>query len=188
MPLFSSVPTSYADEQLGVHLVDLSTLPVTTTAPTDLPSDVVPLSADSPFARDLHHALTVLTASKAPPAWYVAHLLDKLSESRGSIGTQTLTSVDVAAEAEVLTRSISIIWAYVLQVFVDSALALEDDSVWWERCLDSRGGVLIYLVQSMLDAFNADIRLSYPSMERFDRQGQDRRGVMEECHCNTPLA
>lgn len=150
MSLFAPKPSSYAQEQLSVHLVDLSTLPVTTTSTEDLPSDVVPLSPDSPFSKELHHALSVLTSSTTPSPWYVAHILDKLSETRSQLGTQALADVDVAAEAEVITRSVSIIWAYVLQVFVDSALALEDDSVWWERCLTSRGGVLIYLVQSEL--------------------------------------
>lgn len=148
MSLFTPKTTSYAQEQLNVHLVHLSTLPVTTTSPTDLPSDVVPLDADSPFSRELQQALGVLTSSKSPSAWHVAQILDKLSDGRNEIGTQSLGEVDSAAEAEVITRSVSIIWAHVLQVFVDSALALEDDSVWWDRCLSARGGVLIYLVQS----------------------------------------
>lgn len=150
MGLLSVAPTSYAEEQLHGHLVSLATLPVTVTSPTDLPSDVQAQDQDdddAPFSQSLQDALVVLTQTTPPSAKDIAKMLNKLHESRSEIGMYASSKNDRAAEAEIITRSVSIIWAEVLQVFVDSALALEDDKVWWDRALSSRLGPVIYLVQ-----------------------------------------
>ena len=151
LSIFSSPPTSYANEQLKDHLVHLSTLPVTVTGATDQPSDIVPQDHEfSPFSKDLGKALAELTHSTTPSAKRVATILHDLGKRRTEMGTFTSNRVDTAAEAEIMTRSVSIVWAHVLQVFVDSALALEDDSTWWDRLLAQRSGTTIYLVQCLL--------------------------------------
>lgn len=149
MGLFSVAPTSYAEEQLHSHLVSLATLPVTVTSSSDLPSDVQAQDEDDegPFSNVLQDALALLTQTTPPKAKAIAKMLKKLHKRNGEVGTYTESAIDRAAEAEILTRSVSIIWAEVLQVMVDSALALEDDKVWWERTLASRTGAFVYLVQ-----------------------------------------
>ncbi len=150
MGIFSVAPTSYSGEQLNAHLVSLATLPVTVTSPTDLPSDVQAQDEDdddAPFSKSLQVALTQLTQSKPPTAKEVAAMLTRLQARRQEFGTFSAPKVDRAAEAEILTRSVSIIWAEVLREFIDSALALQDDEVWWERTMASRIGPIVYLVQ-----------------------------------------
>ncbi|KLT44268.1 NCA2-domain-containing protein [Cutaneotrichosporon oleaginosum] len=151
MGLLSVAPSSYSQEQLNAHLVSLATLPVTVTSPSDLPSDVQAQDDDddAPFSKSLQDALTQLTQTKPPTAKEVAHMLTRLQERRQDFGAYSASKVDRAAEAEILTRSVSIIWAEVLREFIDSSLALQDDEVWWERSMSSRIGALVYLVQSM---------------------------------------
>ncbi|BEI84160.1 hypothetical protein CcaverHIS002_0407640 [Cutaneotrichosporon cavernicola] len=159
MGFLSVAPTSYSEEQLNIHLVSLATLPVIVTSPKpDLPPGVqAPIALeeddddddDAPFSKSLRNTLARLTQTTPPTAKEVARMLTSLQQRKQDLGTYTASKVVRAAEAEILTRSVSIIWAEVLREFVESALALLDDEVWWERSMSSRIGPLVYLVQSL---------------------------------------
>ncbi|GMK59437.1 hypothetical protein CspeluHIS016_0800430 [Cutaneotrichosporon spelunceum] len=157
MGVLSVASTSYSEEQLNVHLVSLATMPVTVSnktadgeqASTQAYDDDTDDDDDEPFSKSLRDTLTRLTQANTPSAREVASMLTRLQSRRQGAGTYSASKVDRAAEAEILTRSVSIIWAEVLREYVKSSLSLLDDEVWWERSLSSRIGPLVYLVQSL---------------------------------------
>lgn len=159
MGLLSVAPTSYSAEQLNAHLVSLATLPVTVTSASDLPSDLQAQDDDddAPFSKSLQDSLMQLTQTTPPTAKEVARMLTRLQARRQDFGTYSASKVERAAEAEIMTRSVSIIWSEVLREFIDSALALQDDEVWWERSMSSRIGPLVYLVQCEYGVGVADL-------------------------------
>lgn len=147
-------PPTYAQEQLSHHLGALATLPV------QLPSDAIAKEEDEgtvPSHRlpteHLQSALKELTQVKPPSEKRLVSILQTLSGD--DLKQSSLSDVDRAAEAEILTRAVSMIWSYVMQTFVDGALKLEDDRAYWEVALSTRTGTIKYLIQSKLDAYRS---------------------------------
>jgi hypothetical protein len=154
--LFGSSLPSYSQEQLGVHLGSLQTLAVR--LPEHHETEIVSVQEvpDVPTPSPaLQAALHELTQSKPPSLSRLAALLDDIVAKSAKAGAAAATvsaaaDVDRAAEAEVLSRAVTLLWAHTMQVFVDGALALEDDRTWWNMALASRFGTVVYLIQSEL--------------------------------------
>ncbi|RSH79789.1 Nuclear control of ATPase protein 2 [Apiotrichum porosum] len=146
MSFFSSPPPSYAQEQLQAHLGQLTTLPVVVpVAALETTTDVVPSRASD----RLQHALAQLTAGKPPSLDKLADILDSVQRADDEVEVSEITVLDREAQAEVVTRAVSLIWAHTMQTFVDGALQLEDDRAWWDYAISSRTGTVVYLVQTL---------------------------------------
>jgi nuclear-control-of-ATPase protein 2 len=141
MSLFAAPAQSYAQEQLSVHLTSLTTLPV------DIPASELKATAEPSLASDrLQHAISELIQAKPPTLARLGEILQSLSKE--DVAAAEVSDLDREAEAEVVTRAVSLIWAHVMEVFVNGALRLEDDRSWWDYSASSRMGTVIYLVQS----------------------------------------
>ncbi|KAL1407260.1 Nuclear control of ATPase protein 2 [Vanrija albida] len=157
----ATVP-SYAEEQLRVHLGSLATLPVAVPAASFSGEPAHP-------SPQLSHALGELNTSKPPSAKKLASILDELTQPlpAGEVRSSATLEADAAAEAEIITRAVSVIWAQVMQAFVDGSLQLEEDRVWWDLSLNSKSGVLVYFVQSLPERVWSAVKDSLQSKKSF---------------------
>lgn len=184
MSFFSSPPPSYAQEQLQAHLGQLTTLPVVVpVAALETTTDVVPSRASD----RLQHALAQLTAGKPPSLDKLADILDSVQRADDEVEVSEITVLDREAQAEVVTRAVSLIWAHTMQTFVDGALQLEDDRAWWDYAISSRTGTVVYLVQSRSGSVTARmLTLRSPAIPSLPRGGgQDPAGYI---YGKAPLA
>lgn len=143
--IFHSHTSSYASEQLQFQLSALSTLPITFPPSTQL--HVQQSTTPKPH---LQSALSELSSSKPINKERLQQILEDLSSAKEQEGyaTEQLSEIDELVEVEVMGRAVTVLWKEVLDAFIDGALNLERERVWWDSVLNSRRGVSVYLIQS----------------------------------------
>ncbi|EIW71171.1 hypothetical protein TREMEDRAFT_27296 [Tremella mesenterica DSM 1558] len=139
--LLQSSPPGYADEQLSFHLSSLSTLPLSQS------SDLVIAEQEFHPSPALQVALHDLSSGPVTHTRLI-DILKSLESSDGS-STNGLNPADQSAQAEAVTRAVTMVWKEVLQMYVHGALQLEEERIWWDSVLSSRRGVAVYLVQTL---------------------------------------
>jgi nuclear-control-of-ATPase protein 2 len=142
--LFNSSPPSYAEEQLVTHLSSLSTLAINLPPSSQQSYSASPQQKASPH---LQAALSELSSTRPLTRQQVVDVLKTLDNLKS--GEYGVTSeIDRVVEAEILSRAVTIVWKDVLEGLLRDALELEEERSWWESTLGSRGGVVVYLLQS----------------------------------------
>ncbi|AFR97473.1 hypothetical protein CNAG_04746 [Cryptococcus neoformans var. grubii H99] len=166
--IFHSHTSSYASEQLQSQLSALSTLPITFPPSTQL--HVQQSTTPKPH---LQSALSELSSSKPISKERLQQILEDLSSAKEQEGyaTEQLSEIDELVEVEVMGRAVTVLWKEVLDAFIDGALNLERERVWWDSVLNSRRGVSVYLIQTMphrlWNALPPRAQLSFPDLKTF---------------------
>ncbi len=149
--LFHSAPPSYAEEKLSSHLSSISTIPLQISTTTSLSSGSS--STSNKPAQPLESALHKLSSSRPLTREKLIEVLQGLTRALqdiggGAGGYSVESEVDKVVEAEIIGRGVTMVWKEVLETLLASAVRIEQERNWWDGSLNTRRGVVIYLLQS----------------------------------------